>query len=99
MTTQMPQQLALGGWYDIMSDLRAYADYSLTQYNQVQKIGVATELTAADLTPVLGGGAATTVAVINKGITLNYRNQNVYRLGFEYTGVASWTPVYSKPKR
>ncbi|MBL7716419.1 MAG: outer membrane protein transport protein [Bdellovibrionales bacterium] len=94
LSTQLPQQLNVGGWFDVTSTLKTFVEYNLTNYKAVNKIGTATTMVAADGS-TLGAGAGTavasgTVTSLNNGIETLWNNQHVARIGFEYTGCTNY---------
>lgn len=77
-TTELPQQIALGVWFDAMSKLRTYLDYSLTEYSKVNRIAIGVTSTTIP---------GTFLNSMNAGLNTGWRNQHVARIGFECTDI------------
>ncbi len=94
LSSELPEQLAVSGWFDATPTLRTYLEYSLTHYASVKSIGTSGTFDAANNPSTLFGGAAgSTVASgvtssLNAGLTTAWRNQHVARIGFEYNGMS-----------
>ncbi len=86
LASTLPQQLVVGGYYDVMNDLRVLAQYDWTEYSKCQQLSYTGTFTL----PALLGG--TTTDLSTKPTTLQWSNQGVYRLGAEYGGW-SWAKI------
>ena len=72
LASTLPQQVVIGGYYDVMSDLRLLGQVDWTEYSKNQRL-------------VYTGTFATT-NLANSPTYLGWSNQSVYRLGGEYSG-------------
>ncbi len=89
LSSELPEQIAISTWFDLMTSLRGYFEYSLTHYSSVKSIGTSGAFTSADLaaqfaSPILTAGY---IAGVNAGLTTAWRNMHIARIGFEYTGM------------
>ena len=80
LASSLPQQIVLGGYYDVMSDLRLLGQVDWTEYSKNRQL----DLTGSFTVPALLGGTTTNLAT--KPTVLQWSNQSVYRLGGEYAG-------------
>jgi len=71
-----PQQVAIGGHYDVTDDLRLFSEYVWSEYSRNQRIVA---------TGSLATSTGTTVAN-SSGIEQNWKNQHNVRVAAQYTG-------------
>jgi long-chain fatty acid transport protein len=72
LKSSLPQQLNIGGHYNVMSDLTIALEYSWTDYSSIDKIEV--ETTRSGVTT-------------KSEIETKWKDQNVFRIGLEYLGM------------
>jgi long-subunit fatty acid transport protein len=75
LASTLPQQIVLGGYYDVMSDLRLLGQVDWTEYSKNRQLSYTGKFT-------LG----TEQDLSTKPTALQWANQSVYRLGGEYAG-------------
>lgn len=80
LASTLPQQIVLGGFYDVMSDLRLFGQIDWTEYSKNQQLDYTGSFT---LPATLG---STPINLATRPTTLDWANQSVYRLAGEYSG-------------
>ncbi len=76
LSSTLPQQVVIGGYYDVMSDLRLLGQVDWTEYSKNQQLVYTGSFTALTQPTNLA----------TKPTYLGWSNQSVYRLGGEFSG-------------
>jgi long-subunit fatty acid transport protein len=76
LASSLPQQVVVGGYYDVMGDLRLLGQVDWTEYSKNQQLAYTGGFTSG----------ATLIDLATRPTYLGWSNQSVYRLGGEYSG-------------